>query len=544
MPQIACLLAALAAAMRKAALPPDSAALAANPNFCVSCAKRGCDKSMRIFLLSLLMAALPLAAATKWDKKVQKTADAVRAGSARAPGVALDTAIKAAELLRPTHPQLAWQFAASAAEQMKTSGLGAQFTQRLTTVLMAIDPAEGEKIARTLPEQSVVYTALVSYWTKKEDPVRAADVLKEAWAKGFYLPSAGSVLSSLRAKQPEAADALFRTMLDQLQPDKAGMDPVRAMFAATRAVAAKNPTAATAALVKLLDVVSRENFNAESPQEIAANFKLGDKNVETYGARDSYLLPIGIYLHALDADLYAKNEKLFEPWRGEIAKLKPGDETKAANAGAYMLMPRDMLEKRKAERRPLLEPAKPDAEPAPAPPPFADAFAKARAGEREAQRASALSALLRREDFTPPQQLQIVQELLRIVPGLAASSRFQTAATAFRAASDMDLKPALKPAANALASALAALEQCKEPACESARKSGRALPAYDDLALAVRRSKLRVDDAAVAARASLIDLRDVLEENWDFKLPGIQGTDYALRAQRGRVVMLNFWATW
>jgi hypothetical protein len=492
----------------------------------------------------LFMAALPLTAATKWDNKVQKAADAVRASSARAPEVALDTAVKAAELLRPTHPQLAWQFATSAAEQMKASGLGAQLTPRLATALLAIDPVEGEKIARTLPEQSVVYAALVSYWTRKEDPMRAADVLKEAWAKGFYLPSAGSVLTSFRAKQPDAAAALFRTMLDQLQPEKAGMDAVRAMFAATRALAPQDPGAAKIALAKLLDVVSREKFNAESPQEMAAIFKLGDKNVETYGARDSYLLPIGIYLHSLDPDLYAKNEKLFAPWREDIAKLQPGDETKAASASASMFMPREMLEKRKAEGRLMMEPAKPDATPAPAPPLFAGAFAKAMAVEREAQRASALSALLRREDFTPAQRLQVVQELLRIVPSLPASGRFQTAAAAFRAADEMGLKAVLKPAANELASALAALERCKEPACESARKSGRALPAYDDLAAAVRRSKLMVDDPAVTARASLIDLRDVLEENYDFKLPGIQGTDYALRANRGRVVMLNFWATW
>jgi hypothetical protein len=491
-------------------------------------------------LVAVLLAGLPLAAADRWDRKVEKTAGAVRAAGARAPFVELDTEIKAAELLRETHPQLAWQFATEAASRMKAADSG-NLVRRLVLLLMAIKPVEGEAAVRALPQQSDAYNALVYYWMQKDDPAKAAEAVKESWAKGLYIGNTSRALSSLVQKQPEAAARLIRELLDLLPPEKAALQTVLALQLPTESIAAKDPATARTVFVKLFGAVAREDFNAGSSPELFSTYKFGDKQVETLGARDTLLLRLGLYLRSLDPDLYSKNEKLFERWRDDIAAVKPGEEEKVAKTGNMIFMSREALEKRRAAGPAEAGPKKPA--PPPKPAPFAEAYAKAMSAQ-DAERASLLTALVKRADVTDAERMQAARELVRITPALPVSKRFEAAGAAFWAASELDLKPLLKPAAGVLLATLADLEQCKEAYCETQRRSGSILDGYDTIAAAARRSKLHLDNPAVTARGSLLDLSDVLDENYDFKLAGIQGGEYALRAQRGRVVMLNFWATW
>jgi hypothetical protein len=487
-------------------------------------------------LLAVLVAVLPLSAATKWDQRVEKAAAAVRAANARAPvEIRADSDVKAAEMLRATHPQLAWQFATAAAEELKAARRSGPLNQRLTAVLMALKPEEGGRIARELPDGSSAYEGLASYWIKQKDTARAAAVVKEAWDKGIYLRAATRLIASIRPTQPEEAAALFRYLFERLQPEKTTTDTVQMLIPAAQSVMANDPAAAGAALARLLDIVSNEKFGATGQMEMVAQYKLGDKTVETYGTRDSLLLPIGIYLHSLDSQLYEKNAKLFDKWRGEIAAVKPGEERKAATATRNSMQIRESLARRQG---PFFSEAPRPAGP-PKPTPFERAWKSVMLSP-----SIQLQSLLRRNDLTEAQRLQTARELLRIAPSLDPAQRVLAASAVLRTASDHDLKPVLKPAAVALAAALADLDKCADASCVDMRENGRALPSYDDLAAVVRQSHLHVTNPGVADRLSLLDLRDVLEENYDFKLPGIQGSDYALRAQKGRIVMLNFWATW
>jgi hypothetical protein len=491
-------------------------------------------------LLAVFAAALPLAAADKWDQKVRKAAEAVHAASARAPAVAVDTLVKAAELLRETHPQLAWQFATAAAEQSKAATSG-NLTGRLVTVLMTLKPVEGEAIVRTLPQQSDAYNALAGYWIQKQEPVRAAELIKESWNKGFYISNTARALSSLAEKQPEAAVPVIRELLGLLSPEKAALQPVMALQVAAESIAAKDPATARAVFVKLFGAVGREDFNTGNSLELRSTYKFGDRRVETLGARDTLLLRLGIYLHWLDPDLYSKNEKLFERWRDNIATVKPGEEEKVAKAGSIIFTSREAIEKLRAAGPAAPEPKKPPQPPKTAP--FAEVYGKAMSGE-DPERASLLTALVKRADITDAQRMQAARELLRVSPKLPISKRFDAAGAAFWAASELDLKPLLKPAARLLLATLGDLDQCKEAYCEQQRNAGAVIEGYDTVAEAAKRSKLGLDEPNTTARGSLLELSDVLEEKYDFKLAGIQGGEYALRAQRGRVVMLNFWATW
>lgn len=71
----------------------------------------------------------------------------------------------------------------------------------------------------------------------------------------------------------------------------------------------------------------------------------------------------------------------------------------------------------------------------------------------------------------------------------------------------------------------------------------------DDYALLVRANaaysrNIGGDNASVRARTALAELSDLVSTGYDFELTSVSGPRISLQAQRGKVVLLNFWATW
>ncbi len=70
--------------------------------------------------------------------------------------------------------------------------------------------------------------------------------------------------------------------------------------------------------------------------------------------------------------------------------------------------------------------------------------------------------------------------------------------------------------------------------------------AYLELASLVRYEHVPAPppDPALDAADAVLDLRRALDQENDFTLAALDGKSYTLSALRGRVVLLNFWATW
>lgn len=56
--------------------------------------------------------------------------------------------------------------------------------------------------------------------------------------------------------------------------------------------------------------------------------------------------------------------------------------------------------------------------------------------------------------------------------------------------------------------------------------------------------KSPIEDPSLDSRLELLRLRELTTEQADFKLSGIDGKTYSLKNLRGKVVVVNFWATW
>jgi thiol-disulfide isomerase/thioredoxin len=71
-------------------------------------------------------------------------------------------------------------------------------------------------------------------------------------------------------------------------------------------------------------------------------------------------------------------------------------------------------------------------------------------------------------------------------------------------------------------------------------------PFYDDAVLVMRQYGLDLgqDDPSIQARIALAQLEEALSSGYSFTLPSLQGASTRLKDLRGKVVLLNFWATW
>jgi len=77
-------------------------------------------------------------------------------------------------------------------------------------------------------------------------------------------------------------------------------------------------------------------------------------------------------------------------------------------------------------------------------------------------------------------------------------------------------------------------------------KKGEPNEAYDELASLVRYEHMQAssDDPQFAEAMARLEADDVKRQNADFTLTDLQGTSWHLKDLKGKVVLVNFWATW
>jgi len=77
-------------------------------------------------------------------------------------------------------------------------------------------------------------------------------------------------------------------------------------------------------------------------------------------------------------------------------------------------------------------------------------------------------------------------------------------------------------------------------------KKGEPNDAYDELAELVRYEHMQAssDDPQFSEAMAQLEADDVKRQNADFTLTDLQGKPWHLRDLKGKVVLVNFWATW
>jgi peroxiredoxin len=101
-------------------------------------------------------------------------------------------------------------------------------------------------------------------------------------------------------------------------------------------------------------------------------------------------------------------------------------------------------------------------------------------------------------------------------------------------------------ALTAVASTLAGAIRDSYPVLLAAKYPASYAEPYVELAKLVRYERVTIDgsDPALDAALALLEIRERTQEEAGFALTALDGKQYTLASLKGRVVMLNFWATW
>ena len=400
--------------------------------------------------------------------------------------------MSAAQALQARHPDLARHFVEVTLEQLK-AGKDPNVSRGLVRALAEVAPADAIAI---LPSAAPASTqVLIGALAQSNHLEEALKLYRSALADGKVRVQAASPLIAQLAKQkPAAATQLFQESVASFSFDN--LEPMDAWWLLSTAgmVASASPGAASDVCERVLSAASAPGYGEKSKSGLTAAFQVGATSVITSNSRDTVLLAAAGRLRALAPERLRKYQSILSRWDLSGTVTMRGLTT-GARADA------------------------PGAKPAVADSTSADiqkSLSQFRGLPTDADRA----------------KLALVTAAqVRSLPAGAAKLGLAQSLCNLSTEGDLGVE-ALTAVSSTLAQAI------RETAADSEQ--------WVELASLVRYEHLPkpYSDPALDAADSLLALRESLVQENGFTLTALDGKTYSLPGLRGRVVLLNFWATW
>ena len=437
--------------------------------------------AIRLLTASLAFSAL---AFSQGASAVEDAAKRFTEQSTKVPGdLRIDFQLSAAQALAPKYPAISRKLLDPVLAEIRADKIQ-KLSYDAMRSLAAASPQDAIAVVGHLTPGS--REMLINAFTFAHRTPDAMRVLRDSLASGqLPLQPAAQILKQLAREDPAQAKSLFEQVLSGLP---AHQDPMELwqFIACADAVRTIEPKLAADAYGQILAAAAKPEYGA-GKTSIIVTFA----NFDTHNSRDTILVSAGSRLLALDPTKAAPFKDQLSHW--DLSKpLVPKGMT-FANAGAKpnaMLPEIAALHKQSGDLRGNLT----DAE-------------RSQLAVEQARRIDALLA---------------GQDKLNLARGLASLS------------TEGDLgKPALTAVAGALAHALH----------ENPGTTGD----YVELASLIRYEGVPApafEDPAEQAAEALLALRDQIHQSAGFTLTGLDGKTWSLAALRGKIVLLNFWATW
>ncbi len=376
--------------------------------------------------------------------------------------------------------------AAARAEQkaaLAPQPLAMEFRLRVAQALRERDPERSRKLLdATLAElRGGKDWALGPYMLQALAELAPADAV--ALLPHLRAGTAQMLVGALsRANHPDEALALYRKTAAGFAEPLAPADALWLVMNALPAVAAES-------YERALRAASAPDYGKDAKSQMTATFKMGQATVATENTRDTLLFLAGSRLRMLAPDRLEKFKDTLAKWKID----SPWVLTRLSNGTNG----------------------------SPAAPPDVSAIAK---------RMGTMRGLP-----TDADRARLTIDLVRDIRALPAGpARLGLIRSLSNVATEGDLgKEALGGVAVTLAAAIR-----ENPA-------GAGGDDYLGLAKLVRYEHLEVpSDASLEAALALLALREQIQQENGFTVTGMDGKTYSLAGLKGRIVLLNFWATW
>jgi peroxiredoxin len=398
-----------------------------------------------------------------------------------------------------------------------------------------IDPDAAEKAAATIKDKRWVYTALIDQSARVKDFERVNRLIKEAAQKGVY--SSGAIefaLRSMARKAPQDGVALLSERVTDFPAHGVNAAGVHALLKALAIFLEPDVELTREALRKIFAAIDRADFADQNEEyENTTTYQIHGKEVKTATTFETVLLPAVAYLAVFDPEAFRARLASLPPWGPSLSELTAADLPKLA-------------------RTPLMGVQKPRAAPAKAlslpdisKMSYEEALSAAHALSFPASY-FVMARIAVRPDFTTEQRRLAFDEILQQLPQADTRMRYQATAWALEKIADSKIDGLFAKAALEYISAIDAavssndsvlLNQHEHRWFRSEFSRLDALFEQHDFALG------QPHPSMVSARA-LTRLDRAADEVAAFTLSSLDGTIYRLRDLKGKIVLVDFWATW
>src|ERR1017187_5383179 len=488
---------------------------------------------MRIFvLLVVLLAAGP----ARTQTKIQALAKEVEADAElENPRMGLDTLIRAAERLRDVDPTTARHLLDGGVAKLDRFPSPRYFTLRFMTTYAHIDLDAAEKAGATIPDRSWVYTALIEQSARVKDYARANRLVRQAVKDGFYSLSAVTfALQQMARDAPQNAVELLRERVADFPVAQAKAPEVTTLLRSLAVFLWPDSDLTRAALQKIFAVVDKPGFKDNTLEfEETATYALRGFDVKTSTTFETVLLPAAAYLALFDSEAFHARVASLPDWGPYLANLTVGDLPRLARTNITRIQ----------------KPGPPRPKSAPLPDiskmSYQDAIAAAHSLEFPANE-SLLSSIAVRKDFTAEQRKAVFEEIFPLLRKYDPFTRYNGTRWIFWEAVDSKIEGLFAEAALEWIGELDAAVSSNDRMLLSELERGTIDSEFrrvDEL-FQQRDIPFSQPHPSIVSRRALARLDAAANEIVDFSLTSLDGTAFHLRDLKGKIVLIDFWATW
>ncbi len=444
----------------------------------------------RAFCLPLLLCACAWSAGDA--RSTTQTAEEFDRKAAGLPvPLAMQFRMLAAETLQPRHPEIARHFVEVTLDQVR-GGKDLQVGPSVIRTLAEVAPKETAEVLPASAPSTI--PMLIAALAQADHADLALGLYRSSLTSGkVSVRALAPLIAQLARRNPTLADQLFQELVSEFKMDN--IEPSDAWFLLTVGSSATpaTPSAVADLYERILGTVSQPGYGEKSKSGLSATFQVASATVTTDNSRDTLLLATAGRLRTLAPERLRKYQSALNKW--DLSSNVTLRSLTNRNAGTP---PPNRLDS------------------GPEMPSIQKSLSQFRGLPTDADRARLALDTAAKIRALPPgaQKLGLAQSLSNL-------------------STEGDLGK------EALAAVTATLAEAIHDAKAEAG-------AWVELAKLVRYERLAApySDPALDTADALLKLREVLVQESGFTLTALDGKTYSLPDLRGKVVLLNFWATW